>query len=59
MEPNEFHHCKSMMWELKSMDKSMCVIAWEQAFLLEYYSVTHAIEYKANIVLKDKYCPND
>lgn len=42
------------MWELKFMDKTTCVIAWEQAFLLEYYSVMHAIVYKVNIILKDK-----
>lgn len=53
MDPNELHSFKSMMWELKSMDK-MCVIAREQAFLLERFSVMHTIVHKVNIILKDK-----
>ncbi len=42
------------MWELKSMDKPVCVIVWEQAFLPGLYSVVHTNVHKVNIISKDK-----
>lgn len=46
------------MWELKSMDKPVCVIVWEQAFLPGLYSVVHTNVHKVNIISKDKKSPD-